>query len=85
MHASKRDDCSSLRSTWHRCPFVLVTSLILLVSMLAACGPSLEDLQAVEYAPLPGDDWPVSTPEAQELDPMQVAELYYNAARLETI
>ena len=85
MHASKRVDCSSLRSTWHRCPFVLVTSLILLVSMLAACGPSLEDLQAVEYAPLPGDDWPVSTPEAQELDPMQVAELYYNAARLETI
>ncbi len=77
--------CSSLRCTWHRCYFLLVTSLILIMSTLAACGPSLEDLQAVEYAPLPGDDWSVSTPAAQGLDPMQVAELYYNAAKLETI
>jgi CubicO group peptidase (beta-lactamase class C family) len=59
--------------------------LILVISTLAACGPSLEDLQAVEYTPLPGDDWLVSTPVAQGLDPTQVAELYYNAAKLETI
>ena len=85
IHVSKRVDCSLLRSTCHPTSFILITSLILLVSTLAACGPSLEDLQAVEYAPLPGDDWPVSTPEAQGLDPMQVAELYYNAAKLETI
>jgi CubicO group peptidase (beta-lactamase class C family) len=65
--------------------FLLATSSILVMSMLAACGPSLEDLQAVEYAPLAGDDWPVSIPAAQGLDPMQVAELYYNAAKLETI
>jgi CubicO group peptidase (beta-lactamase class C family) len=65
--------------------FLLATSSILVMSMLAACGPSLEDLQAVEYAPLAGDDWPVSIPAAQGLDPMQVAESYYNAAKLETI
>jgi len=39
----------------------------------------------VEYTPLPADDWEVSTPEEQGLDPMLVAELYYNAAELETI
>ncbi len=77
--------CSLLPSAWNLSCFILVTSLILIMSTLAACGPSLEDLQAVEYAPLPGDDWLVSTPEAHGLDPMQVAELYYNAAELETI
>jgi len=77
--------CCLLRCTWYRCSLVLLTSLTLIMSTLAACGPSLEDLQAIEYAPLPGEDWPVSAPAAQGLDPMQVAELYYNAARLETI
>ncbi len=77
--------CSLLRSKRHCSSFLLVTSLIMIMSTLAACGPSLEDLQAVEYAPLPGEDWPVSTAAAQGLDPIQVAELYYNAAKLETI
>jgi CubicO group peptidase (beta-lactamase class C family) len=86
IHTSNRVvHCPLLPSKWHRCSFFLITGLILIVSTLAACGPSLEDLQAVEYAPLPGDDWPVSTPEVHGLDPMQVAELYYNAAKLETI
>ena len=49
------------------------------------CLPSVEDLQAVEYAPLSAGDWELSTPEAQGLDPMLVAALYYNAARLDTI
>jgi len=56
--------------------------------MLVGCGPSgpsVEDLEAVEYTPLPGDDWKVSTPAEQGLEPMLVAELYYNAAELETI
>jgi len=56
--------------------------------MLVGCAPSsssVEDLEAVEYTPLPGDDWKVSTPAEQGLDPMLVAELYYNADKLETI
>jgi len=67
---------------------LLITSAILILSMLAGCGPggpSTEDLAAVEYTPLPGDDWEVSTPEAEGLEPMLVAEMYYNAAELETI
>ena len=56
--------------------------------MLVGCGPSgpsVQDLEAVGYTPLLGDDWKVSTPAEQGLDPMLVAELYYNADKLETI
>jgi CubicO group peptidase (beta-lactamase class C family) len=53
--------------------------------MLIGCDPSTKDLKAVEYAPLTGNDWKVSTPAEQGLDPMLVAELYYDAANLETI
>ena len=65
--------------------FLLITSAILILSMLAGCGPSTEELEAVDYTPLPGDDWKVSTPAEQGLDPMLVAELYYDAAELETL
>ena len=64
---------------------LLFASVILILSMLVGCGPSTEDLEAVDYTPLPGDDWEVSTPAEQGLDPMLVAELYYNAAELERL
>ena len=64
---------------------LLFTSVILVLSLLVGCGPSTEDLEAVDYTPLPGDDWEVSTPAEQGLDPMLVAELYHNAAELETL
>jgi len=64
---------------------LLITGTILILTMLVGCGPSPKDLIAVEYAPLTGDDWQVSTPAEQGLDPMLVAELYYDAANLETI
>ena len=47
--------------------------------------PRTEELEAVEYTPLPGDDWKLSTSAEQGLDPMLVAELYLNAAELETL
>ncbi|MFC1799329.1 serine hydrolase [Candidatus Eisenbacteria bacterium] len=47
--------------------------------------PRTEDLEAVVYAPLSGDDWKVSTPEEQGLDPMLVAELYLDATHMETL
>ena len=58
---------------------------VLIASSLAGCGATMEELEAVDYAPLPGDDWKVSTPEEQGLDPMLVAELYLNAAELERL
>jgi CubicO group peptidase (beta-lactamase class C family) len=53
--------------------------------MVAGCGPSTGVLEAIDYTPLPNDDWQVSTPAEQGLDPMLVAELYHNAAELESL
>jgi CubicO group peptidase (beta-lactamase class C family) len=39
----------------------------------------------VDYTPISLDEWPVSTPEEQGLDPRLMAELYYNASKLESI
>jgi CubicO group peptidase (beta-lactamase class C family) len=65
--------------------FFLFTSAILILAMLVGCGPSPEDIASVDYTPLPGDDWEVSTPTEQGLDPMLVGEMYLNAADLDTI
>lgn len=47
--------------------------------------PGAEQLQAVEYAPLPGKGWKVSTPLEQGLDPQLAAELYFDAGGLSTL
>ena len=70
---------------WHRHFLLFFIVAVLVLSMLAGCSPSVKDLEAVGYSPLPRDDWKVSTPAEQGLDPMLVAELYYNAAELDTI
>ena len=70
---------------WRQYSLLIIIIVLLVLSGLAACGPSVEDLLAVNYTPLSRDDWEVSTPAEQGLDPMLVAELYYNAAELETI
>jgi len=72
-------------SKWHQHSFFLIFSTILILSMLAACGPSPEDLAAVDYTPLAGGDWEVSSPEAEGLDSDMVAKLYYDAAKLDSI
>jgi CubicO group peptidase (beta-lactamase class C family) len=71
----------------------LFAGVILLAALLVGCSPSNtfgtgaseEELAAVDYTPLPGDDWEGSTPTEQGLDPLLVAELYHNAAELETL
>jgi len=70
---------------WRQYSLLIITIVFLVMSALASSGPSIEDLLVVDYTPLPGDDWEVSTPAEQGLDPMLVAEMYYNAAELETI
>jgi len=47
--------------------------------------PRTEELKAVDYTPLSRKDWNVSTPAKQGLDPILVAELYLDAAELETL
>jgi CubicO group peptidase (beta-lactamase class C family) len=63
----------------------LLTIAIPILFMLVGCTPSTEELAAVDYTPLPEDDWKVSTPAEQGLDPKLVAELYINAAELDTL
>ena len=63
---------------------LVFTGIVQILAMLVGCGgPSAAELEAVDYRPLPGGDWPVSTPEEQGLDPMRVAELYHNAGQTE--
>lgn len=64
---------------------IVVGIAILLTGAASGCGPSTEELEAVDYAPLAGEDWTASTPEEHGLDPKLVAEMYYNAAQLETL
>jgi len=70
---------------WRQYSLLVIAIVLLVMSALVSSGPSIEDLLAVDYTPLPVDDWEVSTPAEQGLDPMLVAELYYNAAELETL
>jgi CubicO group peptidase (beta-lactamase class C family) len=63
---------------------------ILVSTSLVGCGSlnaegTAPDLAAVDYAPLAREDWPVSTPAEQGLDPKLVAALYDDAAELETL
>ncbi|MGD8807424.1 MAG: serine hydrolase, partial [Chloroflexota bacterium] len=64
---------------------LVLMGVILVLSVLVGCGPSAEELEAVDYTPPPNDEWDVSTPEEQGLDPKLVAELYLNASELETV
>ena len=100
MHATGRDQdklrpsrpgyimrCPSFRPNRHQGFFLLSFGVILMVSVLVGCSSccSLQNLEAIEYAPLSGDDWEVSTPAEQGLDPTLVARLYCNAVSLETV
>jgi CubicO group peptidase (beta-lactamase class C family) len=66
-------------------PLFQFTSMMVILSLLVGCGPSKAELAAVRYAPISVDDWEVSAPAEQGLDPDLVAELYYNASQLDTI
>ena len=64
---------------------IKITFSILILSLLAGCAPSKAVLNSIDYTPQVRDDWPVSTPEEQGLDPLLVAEMYLNAAEQETL
>jgi len=74
-----------LSFNWRPYSLLVIAVVLLVISVLPSSGPSIDDLLAVNYTPLPEGDWEVSTPVEQGLDPMLVAELYYNAAELETL
>ena len=53
--------------------------------LLASCGVPQSELEKVDYTPSEGTDWQVSTPQEQGINPMLVAQLYYDAQSVETI
>ena len=65
--------------------FLIFPIIVLTVLSFAGCGPSADDLAAVDYTPMVRDDWEVSTPAEQGLDPGPVARMYYKAASIDTI
>jgi CubicO group peptidase (beta-lactamase class C family) len=75
----------SAHFNWCQYSLLVVAIVFLVVLALSGPGPSIDDLLALDYTPLAREDWQVSTPAAQGLDPMLVARLYYNAAELETL
>jgi CubicO group peptidase (beta-lactamase class C family) len=73
------------RSTFPITNAILLLFILVAASLAGCGGPSTEELDAVDYTPVVRDDWAVSTPEDQGLDPMLVAELYHNAEELERL
>ena len=59
--------------------------LLISIGITACGGPTTAELESVDYTPSTRDEWAISTPEEQGLDPDLVAELYYNASQLETV
>jgi CubicO group peptidase (beta-lactamase class C family) len=76
---------NKIRVRKHRRFYLPFTSVILILLILSGCGSCKWNLDLVDYTPLSGSDWTLSTPEEQGLDPMLVAELYFNAAKVETL
>ena len=66
-------------------PLRWMLGAVLALALLVGCGPSSQELEAVDYAPLAGADLEVSTPSEVGLDEMALAELYLNAAQLKTL
>ena len=65
--------------------YQFIRILMIAVVLVGCGGPSAQELASMDYTPISRDEWPVCTPEEQNLDPELVAELYYNASQLETI
>ena len=76
---------NKIRVRKHRRLLLPFISMVLILLILGGCGSCKWNLDLIDYKPLSAGDWTVSTPEEQGLDPMLVAELYFNAAKVETL
>jgi len=56
---------------------IIFATALLGLAMLTGCGPTAEELEAVNYAPLPGDDLEMSTPAKEGLDQDLIAQLCF--------
>jgi len=74
---------------WKKFQYRITRSIIavicLLFTSLVGCSPSTEYQEVIDYEPVLGDDWEISTPEAEGIDPELMAEMYYKASKMDTI
>ncbi len=71
-------------TNYQSCFCIFISFLFIFVTLLG-CEPAKGNLEKIDYTPLPLNDWNVSTPEAQGLDPNDIVKLYYNAEKLKTL
>ena len=64
---------------------VFVAAIMLIILILVGCDSSNEFQDYESFAPLDGDEWEISTPEAEGLDPKLLANLYKNASKLDSV
>ncbi len=53
--------------------------------ILAGCGSCKWNLEVVDYTPVSGRDWQISTPAEQGLDPALIDRLFYDATKVQTL
>jgi CubicO group peptidase (beta-lactamase class C family) len=82
LKTGRQDQTLRPKARCNQYPFLVYTGVMLIALIISGCSPRAVVLEAVEYAPLSGEDWKVSTPAEQGLDPKLVADLYRNAADL---
>ena len=76
---------SKLQKTLFRNTWLIVLTFLVIITCLVGCdAPAEADLEAVNYNPAPSDEWEISTPEDQGLDPNLIAKFYSKAAQLPT-
>jgi CubicO group peptidase (beta-lactamase class C family) len=76
---------NKIRTESRQCSLLPFISVVLIPLILAGCGSCKRHLDLIDYSPLSGGDWNVSTPKEQGLDPDLLNKLYFDAAKLETL
>ena len=64
---------------------LLFCTVTVFALILTGCGSCRWKPEPIDYSPGSGDDWEVSTPAEQGLDPTLVAKLYSKARKVETL
>ena len=77
--------CLLVRPARRRHAILRIAGVIAILSMLVGCGFRTATPEAVDFTPLAGDYWEVSTPGEQGLDPKLVEALYRDAADMKTL
>jgi CubicO group peptidase (beta-lactamase class C family) len=77
--------CPLFHSRGRQHSFLIFISVIPILLILVGCGSCNWNRDLVDYTPLSGGDWEVSTPVEQGLDPKLLSQLYFKATKVQTL